>query len=373
MVAWNIEHLRKPDASRHLVQLLKCIDLDDRLHFTARHAVTLLLGTVLSGASSCAQTCATPLRRNGCPPFYAHIFGATLFPSGTEIAEALRELDPSLSLSPAADDLLLGAAAELRWDALGVSPESPELAFLNHLRDAAYEEVAVDDGSYPSPFAVDSAVTDSALLLRMLKRRAHFLGAGDAAQVDIALPFSHATEFNIILDEGVPDEFPSRLVSAINCAIGVPEAGDQGLIVPPRYTPGAAVAGWGRLIRRERIRVGTPPSRNAARIIEFRPREISMSVEGTGGELARLSISLMLFEMLMRAHSGFLPVTRSQKDYLARLGSFFDQINSLPQRRVGGELVLFSDGAATLLARQTNESVSVLPLAGSIRPGGVEE
>jgi hypothetical protein len=58
----------------------------------------------------------------------------------------------------------------------------------------------------------------------------------------------------------------------------------------------------------------------------------------------------MLYEMLRRAENGFHPVTRSQKNYLARLGAFFDQINTVPEQEVSEELVLYSGGQAVMIA-----------------------
>ena len=74
-------------------------------------------------------------------------------------------------------------------------------------------------------------------------------------------------------------------------------------------------------------------------------------IGSNGGEvIARLGISLILYEMLRRAAEGFRPVTRSQKDYLMRLGAFFDKVNMVPEHQVSSELVLYSGGLPVLVA-----------------------
>lgn len=90
IVGWNLEKLKEKHVQERFIELLKCVDLDDRLHFTARHAVTLLIGTILSGERSCNRI--KQASTNSCDgmPFYDFIYSGELFPPNTEVSSTLR-------------------------------------------------------------------------------------------------------------------------------------------------------------------------------------------------------------------------------------------------------------------------------------------
>ena len=325
--SFNATALRLDHVRQRLWEVFTLIDLDDRLHVTARHVVTRL-ASVVTGGLRCPDVRLTVTNGGSFPErayFYTAAFLGRVDETTAEEA-ALNEIaaayDPAETSVPQRDRELGAAIASG-----SVRPVIPTLPGEPDSDIASIEGLAaelarrtVDEST--ADYRLEYRQAHLEVMARLLRRRYFLGGATDVA------PVRALSEFNglsVTQDSGLTD----RLLRSLNASLGVTRAG-QDLVVPKDYSRGLAGSGIALKVPASNFQVssgtGLGTTFNASRYTRSWPRSVLLEATDDGVVVATLSIPLLMLEILGRADMGFRPTSRTERNYLVRVATFYRRL-----------------------------------------------
>lgn len=353
-VLFNVKSLAKPVASGQFWRIMRAIDLDDRIHVTARHLVTKMASTI-AGEMRCPdirRTVAEGRPFDSRAFFYNSVFASEEGQSASNdavIDRVAAAYDPSGLGYPRADrqiafHLVQGSLVDLLAD-----DGAPDRA---SLLDAA---TALEAGSIetdPTPDQAEYRRTMIDLAARIARRL--FFTDPDS-ELSPRFPLQSLDRFVSLLADD--DEGRSHallpLLDSLNATLGIEPGGISGLVVPRDHARGLRGTGFALVIPEGRFKLvaGTAlgTTYHDRRFLSSWPRSLLLrAVDTADREVARLSIPMLMYEILYRAAEGFRPISQTERAYMIRLQSFYRALAS----RAWGEsstYVLYENGR--LLAR----------------------
>jgi hypothetical protein len=349
----NVRALREPGAARQLWRVLAAADLDDRVHLTARHLVTKVASTVISDmrCPDIRATVAAGAPFDGDAFFYNSAFQARWSAAGDEAAvdRVASDYDPALTVDPRATRRLafhLGRGAMDELLGPGHPPGAHRLAGMA----AAAASGSVDAEPVPGSLDFRQSLIG---LADELRRRLFFLSADHPLAPRLPLP--SLDNFFRVARDGAGDTAATRnLLRSLNATLGVTMELD-GLVVPRDYSRGLAGTGFALLVPETHFRLepGTAlgSSYRDRPFMASWPRSILLVATGHDGtELARLSVPLLMYEILSRAAEGFRPISQTERSYMVRLQGLYRAL-SVASWDGRASHVLYEDGRVVAKAR----------------------
>jgi len=333
-VLFNIRVLRTETARQQLWRVLAAVDLDDRLHVTARHVVTMLASAVV-GEKTCSGIRETVRQGEhfGSEAFvYNRLFAADEQSGSVHDASAMDRalggFDPSAVSSPRRDRrfafrLVRGALDELLGgEAMVDAPYLQRAA-------AKIEESSIDEKPLRGEPEYRLQLLD---FIGDVSRRL-FLLPGDGQGIDLAPGFPVKTlDYFIRALAGKEDlvEIKRRLIEQLNATLGVEKSRLQELLAPRDYSRGLAGRGLAAMLAPDRFEV-VAVTKLGARFdpppyVEAWPRALALIARDEGEIVTTLTIPLLLFEVLDRAGRGFRPTTQTERGFMVRVASFYRRL-----------------------------------------------
>ena len=344
-VMFNLAALRIAQVRRQLWELFALIDLDDRLHVTARHVVTRL-ASVISGGLRCPDIRASIA--GGEPlPQRAYFYGAAFLGRSDEssVEEAILNgiasaYDPAETADPQRDrEIGTAIAAGSITEILRVVEGEPTTDH-GALDDAAAALALRSVDSPASSSDVEYRRAHLLLMSRLLRRR-YFLGDhSDVVPVNAFSGFMHTVE------SGEGDALARRLIRSLNGTLGISRS-EASLVVPRDYAHGLAGSGFALQVPLETFLVlpgtGLGTQYRTRKYVRSWPRSIRVEARDGDVLVASLSIPLLMLEILDRADRGFRPTSRTERNYMIRVGTFY-RLLAEHQWRQPLDYVLFEHG-----------------------------
>jgi hypothetical protein len=333
-VLFNIRTLASDDrARRQLWRVFAAVDLDDRVHITARHLVTKVASLIVSD-NRCPDIRATVRQQGEFDQrsfFYNSIFSTQADGRGVDQAAIDRvtsAYDPSDIASPRADRQLAFhlVRGSLR---LLVDDRDPDASRL--LEEAiSLETGSIEQGPAPGALEYRQVMID---LAAQVRRRLFFLDPGNELAPAFPLrSFDAYVELLHLGDQSVANQLEQLLVR-LNSTLGINSTGATGLVVPRDYGQGLSGSGFALIIPSARFRVtagnavGTQYAQHPFMVSW--PRSLLLVAESQDGvEVARLAIPILMFEILVRAAHGFRPISQTERSYMVRLQGFYRSLSS---------------------------------------------
>ena len=325
--SFNAAALRLDHVRQRLWEVFTLIDLDDRLHVTARHVVTRL-ASVVTGGLRCPDVRLTVTNGGSFPErayFYTAAFLGRVDETTAEEA-ALNEIaaayDPAETSVPQRDRELGAAIASG-----SVRPVIPTLPGEPDSDIASIEGLAaelarrtVDESA--ADYRLEYRQAHLEVMARLLRRRYFLGGATDVVPVRALSEF---TGLSVTQDSWLTD----RLLRSLNASLGVTRAG-QDLVVPKDYSRGLAGSGIALKVPATNFQVssgtGLGTTFNPSRYTRSWPRSVLLEATDEGVVVATLSIPLLMLEILGRADMGFRPTSRTERNYLVRVATFYRRL-----------------------------------------------
>lgn len=329
-VTFNLESLRRPDAQQRLWEVFGLIDLDDRLHVTARHVVTRL-ASIISGGLRCPdirRTAAAERPFQERAYFYAGAFLGRADESSLEEA-ALNEIaaayDPAETAEPVRDRLLGSSIASgTLQDAAPEVPDGPNSDFPAIERQAMTLAGRTVDAA-PSGSQVEYREAHIALISRLLRRR-YFLANDD----DSVVPVRSFKDYLDVVERGDREQLAARITKSLNATLGIRRVVGGGLIVPREYSRGLAGSGFALHVPPGAFEValgtGLGTEFRPSQFTRSWPRSLLLLAQDQGATFATLSIPLLMLEILDRADRGFRPTSRTERNYMVRVATFYRRL-----------------------------------------------
>ena len=322
---FNAKALRNRRVRERLWEVFTLIDLDDRLHVTARHVVTRL-ASVLTGGLRCADVRATIAVGGSFPErayFYAGAFLGRSDETSVEEA-ALNEIaaayDPAETAEPIRDRGLGEAIASGTVRVVVPVAEGEPDGDLREIEKAAAELAGRTIDAPTGEYLLEYREAHLALMARLLRRR-YFMGGAD----DVT-PVRTLADFQRVALDSDGEELVKRLVGSLNASLGITKAGGD-LVVPKDYARGLAGSGFAVKVPSGNFRVrpgtGLGTSFNPSRYTRSWPRSVLLEAVDGDQPVASLSIPLLMLEILGRADRGFRPTSRTERNYLVRVSTFY--------------------------------------------------
>ena len=329
-VVFNVTALRRQETMRRLWEVFALIDLDDRLHVTARHVVTRL-ASVISGGLRCPDIRSMVEEDQAFPErayFYSGVFLGRADESSVEEA-ALNEIaaayDPAETAEPARDRglgfaIASGSLTEAALlDPLGPSSDIPALK-----REASsLASRTVDEGAAGNQLEYREA--HLALMSRLLRRR-YFL----ANENQSIVPVRSFRDYLDVVEHGDRTQLAARIVHSLNATLGIRRVVGGGLIVPRDYSRGLAGSGFALQVPPEQFEVlpgtGLGTTFRRSDFTRAWPRSLILAAQDEGQQFASLSIPLLMLEILDRADRGFRPTSRTERNYMIRVAAFYRRL-----------------------------------------------
>lgn len=334
-VQFNLAALAEERVRRRLWEVFALIDLDDRLHVTARHVVTRV-ASIISGGLRCSDIRATT-KSNGRFPersyFYTGAFLGRAEESSVEEAalnEIARAYDPAQTSRPERDGKIGSEIAQGRLAEDQLSPASlpsSDLAAI-HQDIRSLGGRAIDAPTRTEEMEYREAYLE--LVGRILRRR-FFLGDDGGATE----PVQSFGDFLAVVNDGDEAELTARVLASLNATLGIGRVINNNLIVPRDYSRGLAGSGFALQVPATCFSVvrGTgrgTPFIEGARLPKSWPRSLILVAReqnaGSMQEVASLSIPLLMLEILNRARSGFRPISRTERTYMVRVAAFYRRL-----------------------------------------------
>lgn len=328
----NVRALRSDAARERAWRVMAAVDLDDRLHVTARHVVTTL-ASIIVGTNTCPDIRAAV--RDGRPPgpddfVYNRLFSAddrgNLDPAAMD--RALRGYDPSDLSSPKRDRRL---AFQLVRGALSDLIDSEPRTDRSYLERAAerIEASSIDE----KPASGEPEYRLQLLeFVASLSRRLYVV-PDDSVGADLTPEFPVKTldRFLTAIGGDEPlDHIRDSLISQLNATLGVTDHTVGGLLAPRDYARGLAGTGLAALLPSatfEVVRVTKLGGRfSPPEYVEAWPRALALVARDSGKAVASLTVPLLLFEVLDRSGRGFRPTTQTERGFMVRVAGFYRRL-----------------------------------------------
>lgn len=329
-VMFNVHAMRDQGVQQRAWELFALIDLDDRLHVTARHVVTRL-ASVISAGMRCPdirRTVAHGGRFEHRSYFYGGAFMGRADESSVEEAilnDIAAAYDPAETSDPQRDRVLGSAIAS--GSVRDVAPWRDDLP----TSDVAELETAaaslanrtVDEPTYGSSLEYREA--HLALMTQLLRRR-YFL-AEDAVGI---VPVRAFADYRRLAGQPGHDGLSLRIVRSLNATLGITRVVPDGLIVPRDYARGLSGSGFalkvpiGMFVSSRGTGLGTPY--RESRFTRSWPRSVRLEARDGEAIVASLTIPLLMLEILDRASRGFRPTSRTERNYMIRVATFYRRL-----------------------------------------------
>jgi hypothetical protein len=334
-VLFNIRTLQEPAVRSQLWTVLAAVDLDDRVHVTARHLVTKIASAVV-GDGRCPDIRERVRSDQSFEPtwyWYNSIFSGpdpVLRSESTVMDRVTSAYDPTESASPRLDRQIAFALLRGALDSLIEGRPGPDL---RGIEQAAAEVTRTPIDQAPSPGEPDYRLLVLALV-RQVSRRLFFLDPRHS----LAPRFPLST-FGAFTDlpsgEGVLDRTLPSLIQDLNATLGIDRDRIVELVVPRDYARGLRGTGFAMLVPGTRfsLRPGTAlgASYSSRPYLESWPRSIVLSaVDADGTDVASLSVPLLMFEIITRAGRGFRPSSQTERSFMVRLDAFYRALSEHP-------------------------------------------
>jgi hypothetical protein len=324
----NVRALRRKSTQQQFWKVLAAVDLDDRVHVTARHLVTKVAATVVSD-ERCPDIRARvaagdPVDRA------AYLHNALFRGPGADgsvdqavVDRVIEAYDPTDASSPRADrEVAFHLVRSSMSDLVDKAPQpyADALAFAAQ----GLANKTVDDPIAPGELEYRSALIG---VTRDVRRYLFVNDPGNAHAPDAAV---HAFEaFRQLLDDPAQLALERELLlKSLNATLGIDHEFGDGLVVPRDYVRGLAGTGFALVLSHTRFSVSAGDSLGASFVsrayLSAWARSIVVTAKDlTGNRVASLAIPMLMFEILMRAAEGFRPISQTERAYMVRLERFY--------------------------------------------------
>jgi hypothetical protein len=353
-VLYNIRSLENDRVRSQLWKTFAAVDLDDRIHTTARHLVTKLASAVVAGGT-CSAVRET-VRADEDFPASAYLYNALY--TGGEVTSSVdssvmdrvaASYDPSDLSSPSRDRRLAFHLVHGSVDPLIGERGSSHGAYLK-AAGADLERSSIDEKSGPGEPEYRERMLN---FTHNVSRRLFHLDPGN----DLA-PLAPLRTMDTFLDmltrpESISEDVRTSIIQNLNATLGVERSAIHDLLAPRDYARGLSGRGFALLIPRTYFSIGLATKQGAryrtSPFLESWPRALLLTVEDPDrGHVASLSIPLLLYEVLERAGRGFRPATQSERSFIIRLNGFYRRLTE-HQWSVRPSYALYDNG--TVLSR----------------------
>jgi hypothetical protein len=181
-------------------------------------------------------------------------------------------------------------------------------------------------------------------LSRELGRRSFFLDpTGELAP---RFPLVALGNFEGAMDIANSVDALKRLIHSLNATLGIGHTRMEALVVPRDYASGLTGAGFALAVPLSafELRPGTALGavHHARPFLASRPRSLLLIASDSQGEVARLTVPALMFEILSRASAGFRPISQTERAYMVRLHGFYRALSASNWSE--GTHVLFEGG-----------------------------
>jgi hypothetical protein len=346
---FNIRSLARHETAAQLWRVFSAIDLDDRIHVTARHLVTKIASTVASDLR-CADVRAAvaaqdPFRDD--VYFYNSVFRASREGSGGDQAsmdKIAASYDPADLGSPRADRQIAFHAVRGSLGRLLEASQGPDLKYLEAAA-ATLESGSVD--VLPSGDEVEFR-TAMIRLTGQVARRMYFLEPDN--ELAPSFPLRAMDSFQTLgaaPGSSLAAAIPS-VIANLNAALGIGKHQTDGLVVPKDYSRGLGGTGFAMVIPADRFEL-VPGDAVGGPFVERPfmsswPRSLMLVYrDRSGTAIARLAIPTLMYEILDRAGRGFRPTSQTERSYTVRLHGFYRRVAERG-RTPGAQHVLYDNG-----------------------------
>ena len=329
---FNIQSLAKPVVADQLWRIFAGIDLDDRVHVTARHLVTKVASTV-AGDLRCPDVRRRVADGGGFDSetyFYNSVFSGSTDQGTADQAVMDRisaSYDPSDLGSPRADRQIAFHVVRGSLEGLLGNYPGPDVAALGEMA-AELEAGSID--SAPEGDAPEFRTAMIRLAGRVARRLFFFEPTHELAP---PFPLRAFEAFRGLVDG--PGEALTVAVSAIleslNATLGIDTRRIDGLVVPKDYGRGLGGTGIAMVVPAAQFRLTAGDAVGgifvARPFIASWPRSVILdNVDRVGVPVARLAIPMLMFEILSRSRDGFRPTSQTERNYMVRLHGFYRRI-----------------------------------------------
>jgi hypothetical protein len=354
-VLFNIRTLQEQAVRLQLWKVLGAVDLDDRVHVTARHLVTKIASAVV-GDGRCPDIRHRVRSGQRFEPtwyWYNSIFSGpdpVLRSESSAMDRVASAYDPTETASPRLDRQIAFALLRGALDTLTEGRPGPDL---RGMADAAAEITRTPIDQAPSLGEPDyrRRVLD---LVRQVSRRLFFLDHNH--RLAPRFPLSTFDAFTQLLSGTSDlDGMVPSLIQDLNATLGIDRDRINELVAPRDYARGLQGTGFAMLVPRARfsLRAGTALGAHyfSRQYLESRPRSVVLvAAEVDGTEVASLSVPLLMFEIVTRAGRGFRPSSQTERSFMVRLRAFYRALSEHAWRERPA-YVLYDNGRVLSKAR----------------------
>ncbi len=327
-VLHNVRLLEAPATRAQLWRVLAAVDLDDRVHVTARHLVTKLTRALVSD-HRCPDIRSAVQDGQHAPPdsfLYNSLFvqdNDGLMAEPALMDRVTSTYDPAERTSPRRDrQLAMNIARGSAETILGAPIGAPEL----YLREELLAAAAGSVEDVPADPAHEYR-RQSLALMRHVARRMFF--TAPTSELAPAFPIAAMDSFLQTLERSTAgDGDAGPITEYLNAALGVEAGRLDGLLAPRDYSRGLQGRGLALVVPRARFAISTSTGIGIEWVrppfLEAWARALTLvATDVAGVEVARLTIPLMLYELLTRASTGFRPTTQTERGFMVRLHGFY--------------------------------------------------
>jgi hypothetical protein len=331
-VLFNVRSLEDRRARGQLWKTFAAVDLDDRLHTTARHLVTKVASAVVAGGT-CSGIRET-VRSDGTFPASSYLYNA-LYAGGENAASVdasamdrvAASYDPSDLSSPSRDRRLAFHLVHGSVDSLIGEEGSAHGDYLK-AAGSELERSSIDEKPAPGEPEYREEMLD--FTHNVSRRLFHLDPENELAPI---APVRTMDTYLELLTQTSPisDDVRTAIIQNLNATLGVERSVIDDLLAPRDYSRGLTGRGFALLVPRAYFSVGLATKQGAiyrtSPFLESWPRALLLSVDDPArGHVASLNIPLLLYEILDRAGRGFRPATQSERSFIVRLNGFYRRL-----------------------------------------------
>lgn len=334
----NLSVISDTEQRKNIWSVFDAIDLDDKIHLTARHVVSSLVASVLAD-----NTCSDIQDRQQTSGYeslhrsahiYNYLFDNIKLPDSKfpkSVGDVASYFDPSQRTSTKHDRRVGATISEYEKieSILGLSRSEENLGKL-------IKDVGEFEGTKPSdqPKLARNYVEIST----QMARRDFVLGpsqtGGPTQPHRQNLPLVSLEKFRDAVSNNKSNSSTLEVVvTGLNGLLGI-RSSTEDLVVSMGPQSGFRGSSLAKLIPKDSLKLepGAWVSHDelANEVMTIRPRTLTITVVTKDGNRPFLEIPLSLFEVLIRAAMGHLPIGQVGSDVMERVRGGYSTLNSMP-------------------------------------------